>query len=150
MTNIQAAIGLAQVENGEKLVKMRRRNAMRYNKYLSNVPGIVLPPEEPWAKNVYWMYGILVEPKEFGMTMPELRKALLEKGIDTRTFFIPMHQQPVFKKKDPRFPETRGEYPVANELARKGFYLPSSSTLKKSQIKYVVRMIKEIQELKNI
>lgn len=150
LTNTQAAIGLAQTENADKLVEMRRRNAKLYNKYLSKIPGIVLPPEEPWAKNVYWMYGVLVEPEEFGMKMPELRKALQEKGIGTRTFFIPMHEQPLFKKNDPRLPDVSGNYPVADELGKKGLYLPSSSTLKEEQIKYIAETIKEIRESKNL
>ena len=83
---------------------------------------------------------------EFGMTMQELRNALHEKGIETRTFFIPMHQQPIYKKKDPRFPDTKGNYPVANELSKKGLYLPSSSTLKKYQIRHIAKTIKEIRE----
>ena len=145
LTNIQAAIGLAQVENASKLVSMRRRNARLYTKYLKNIQGITTPVEEPWAKNVYWMYGILVDSKKFGMTAPELREKLLEKGIDTRAFFIPMHSQPLFKKKDPRFPNTNGKYPVATYLGKNGFYLPSSSTLKKSQIKYIAKTIASLK-----
>ena len=145
MTNIQAAIGLAQMENINNFVNMRRRNAALYNKYLSKIPGITLPPEEPWAKNVYWMYGILIEP-EFGMSMPELREELEKRGIETRAFFIPMHSQPVYKKKDPRFPDTKGKYPVSDELSKKGFYLPSASTLKKFQIRYIAKTIRDIHK----
>ncbi len=145
LTNMQAAIGLGQLEKIDDYVNARRNNAKTYNKLLENVKGIITPPEAEWAKNVYWMYGILVED-EFGMNMPALREKLLEKGIDTRTFFIGMHKQPVYKQNDERFPDTKGHYPVADELERKGLYLPSSSHLTKEQIATVVDAIKIIKE----
>lgn len=146
MTNIQAAIGLAQLEKIDELVAARRRNAQLYNSLLKNVPGITLPPEAPWAKNVYWMYGVLVQD-EFGMSMPALRAALLAKGIDTRTFFIGMHKQPAYQNtSDERFPDCSGHYPHSDELEKRGFYLPSSSHLMKEQIAQVVDAIKNAQE----
>jgi perosamine synthetase len=99
MTNIQAAIGLAQFERIDELVEMRRRNAQLYNGYLKDVEGVKLPVEKEWAKNVYWMYSILIED-EYGMSMANLATELEKKGIETRTFFIPMHEQPVFKHMD--------------------------------------------------
>ncbi|MBT4804634.1 DegT/DnrJ/EryC1/StrS family aminotransferase [Candidatus Woesearchaeota archaeon] len=145
LTNLQAAIGLAQVEKLDDYVGMRRNNAHLYNELLKDVPGITLPPEKDWAKNVYWMYGVLVQP-EFGMTMPELCKKLKERGIDTRTFFIGMHKQPAYFGDDPRFPDTTGNYPGSDELEAKGFYLPSTSHLTNKQIIFIVNQIKEIQE----
>ncbi len=145
LTNVQAAIGLAQLEKIDDYVEARRKNAQLYNKLLQDVPGIRTPPEMSWAKNVYWMYGVLVE-NEFGMSMPQLMEELKQRGIDTRTFFIGMHKQPVYKKEDSRFPDLTGEYPVAEELERKGFYLPSSSNLTEEQINFIVNSIKEIRE----
>lgn len=146
MTNVQAAIGLAQLERIGELVAMRRRNAVLYNSLLKNVNGIRTPPEEPWAKNVYWMYGVLVGD-EFGMTMPQLREKLQQKGIETRTFFIGMHKQPVYRAGgDKRFPDCTGSYPVSDELEKRGFYLPSSSHLTKEQITEVAEAIKSLQE----
>jgi len=142
MTNIQAAIGLAQFERIDELAEMRRRNARRYNSYLKNIKGITLPPEKKWAKNVYWMYSILIED-EFGVGRTELMDRLMKKGIDTRTFFIPMHEQPVFQKMG----LFQGEsYPVAEEISRKGMYLPSSSGLKEEEIRYIYEAIREITE----
>lgn len=142
MTNIQAAIGLAQFESIDGLAEMRRRNAYLYNEYLRNIEGIRLPMEKEWAKNVYWMYSILIED-EFGMSRDELIDKLMEKGIDTRIFFIPMHEQLVFQKMD----LFKGEkYPVAEKLSRKGMYLPSGSGLKEKEIKYICDTIKEIQK----
>ncbi len=145
MTNMQAAIGLAQLENIENLVQARINNANLYNKYLSKIEGIKTPPKSDWAKNVYWMYGILIDNK-FGVKKEDIMKKLYEKGVDTRNFFVPMHKQPIYQNKDPRFPDTRGNYPVSDELSSKGFYLPSSSSLKKEEIKYIVDCIKEIKE----
>ncbi len=145
LTNLQAAIGLAQLEKIDKYVSARRNNAKLYNKLLSNVKGITTPPEAKWAKNVYWMYGILIE-EDFGISMPKLREELYKNGIDTRTFFIGMHKQPAYKGKDERFPDISGSYPISDELERKGCYLPSSSHLKKEEITKIVNTIKTIKE----
>jgi perosamine synthetase len=140
MTNIQAAIGLAQFERIDELVERRRRNAYLYNSLLRDVDGIRLPPEKEWAKNVYWMYGILIED-EFGTGRDELMMELEKREIETRTFFIPMHEQPVFQNMG----LFNGErYPVAEELARKGMYLLSSSGLREEEIRYVCEAIKGI------
>ncbi|MBS3097441.1 DegT/DnrJ/EryC1/StrS family aminotransferase [Candidatus Woesearchaeota archaeon] len=136
MTNIQAAIGVAQMEYADRLVQARIDNAHLYNKLLKDTEGITTPPKASWAKNVYWMYGVLIED-EFGISMKEASEELMKKGIETRTFFIPMHKQPVYMKKDERFPDVKGSYPVSEELSRKGLYLPSSSSLTKEQIKEV-------------
>ena len=144
MTNIQAAIGLAQLEKIDELVERRRKNAMLYNKLLEDVEGVRLPVEKEWAKNVYWMYSIIIED-DFGMSRDELMKELAKRGIETRTFFIPMHQQPVFQKMG----LFKGErYPVAEEISRKGMYLPSSSGLKEEEIEFIVNAIKEIRSEK--
>ena len=141
MTNIQAAIGLAQLERIDELVERRRKNAHLYNELLKDIEGIRLPIEKEWAKNVYWMYSILVEDK-FGMSREELMSELEKKGIETRTFFIPMHVQPVFQNMG----LFKGErYPVAEELARKGLYLPSSSGLSREEIEHICDEIRKIK-----
>ena len=139
MTNLQAAVGLAQVEQMDKFIENRRRNALEYSCRLHGIPGITTPPQAPWAKNVYWMYGILVNEKEFGMNRDELRKALADNGIETRTFFIPMHCQPIY------WEQFKGQrYPVAEQLCRDGFYLPSASSLTLSEIEYITGVIREV------
>jgi perosamine synthetase len=144
MTNLQAALGLAQLEQITDFVNSRRINARLYNQLLKDIKGITLPPEKEWAKNVYWMYGILIS-EEFGMSMTQLKQELKRRGIDTRTFFVGMHKQPMYEKEDPRFPQTGGDYPCAEELERRGLYLPSASHLSKEQIFTVVDTIKEVQ-----
>ncbi len=146
MTNVQAAIGLAQLEKIDDYINMRRRNAQLYNQLLASTKGLITPPEATWARNVYWMYGVLVQ-EEFGIGMPQLRSVLLKRGIDTRTFFIGMHNQPLYKNGvDERFPDCTGDYPHSDMLERKGFYLPSSSHLTKEQIGTVVEEIKAARE----
>ena len=139
MTNMQAAVGLAQTEQLGAFVEARRRNAALYSDLLNDIPGIVTPPEADYAKNVFWMYSILVED-EFGMTRDELRGRLAAFGIETRTFFIPMHLQPIYYK---QFEGQR--YPVAEMLCQRGFYLPSSSSLTEAHIRYIVTVIREAQ-----
>jgi perosamine synthetase len=139
MTNLQAAIGLAQTEQMDGFVTRRRENAALYTSLLQDVPGLALPVEEPWAENVFWMYGMLVED-EFGPTRDELRRCLAEEGIETRTFFIPMHLQPIY------YADFNGErYPVAEDLCRRGLYLPSASSLTRQEIEFVVRAVKVCQ-----
>jgi len=139
MTNVQAAIGLAQVEIFDELVGARIRHAQQYNAQLGHVPGLRLPPEPPGLPNVYWMYGLVVEDG-FGMTRDELRNALAARGVETRTFFVPMHCQPIY------FRKYQGQrYPVAEDLCRRGLYLPSSSSLSEQQIDYVGQQIREVR-----
>jgi len=142
MTNIQAAIGLAQFEKMDELKERRRRNAYFYNNLLKDVDGIGLPPEKEWARNVYWMYSILIKDT-FGMSRDELMDRLLENEIETRRFFFPMHQQPalqnlgLFK---------RESHPIAEELSRTGLYLPSGSGLTKEQIEYICQTINTLKK----
>jgi perosamine synthetase len=137
MTNVQAAIGLAQFEQIDRFVEMRRRNASLYNRLLQGTPGLVLPVERVGARNVYWMFGIVIED-EFGMGRDELMALLRERGIDTRTFFIPMHAQPAFRN----LGLFEGErYPVSERLAARGLYLPSGSGLSEGEIRTVCEAI---------
>jgi perosamine synthetase len=138
MTNLQAAVGLAQLEQLEGFVAARRQHALEYNCRLDGIPGIQTPREAPYAKNVYWMYGITVDEAEYGMNRDDLRRVLAENGIETRTFFIPMHCQPVY------WAQYKGErYPVAEDLCKRGFYLPSASSLTLEEIEYVAEVIRE-------
>src|SRR3989344_1504376 len=117
-----------QLEKIDELVECRISNAHLYNNLLSSIKGVITPPCAEWAKNVYWMYGILIDEK-FGMGRDKLREKLLEAGIDTRAFFVPMHLQPVYNKPNNKFsnlPDTKGKFPVSEYLGNNGFYLPSS------------------------
>ena len=141
MTNIEAAIGLAQLEKIDDLVNRRRNNARRYNAILKDIDGIKLPVERPWAKNVYWMYCITIE-KEFGISRDDVMKKLKENGVDSRSFFIPMHKQPVFLDMGLFANET---YRVAEEISEKGLYLPSSPGLTDNQVSFICDTIDKIK-----
>jgi perosamine synthetase len=125
MTGYQAAMGLAQLDKIEQVIEQKRSVARRYHERLSSVRGLKLPVEASWARNVYWMYAVVVTP-EFGVPRDALTTRLAAQGIETRTFFCPMNQQPCLKE-IPGFREV--PCPVADELWRTGFYLPSTYTL---------------------
>jgi perosamine synthetase len=139
MTNLQAAVGLAQTERIDALVEKRRRNARSYHERLSAVPGLTLPAEKAEVKNVFWMYALLVEDA-FGLSRNELRHALALRGIETRSMFIPIHLQPIYGH---LFPGQR--YPVAEALCRKGLYLPSGPGLSEEEIDFIAAGIAGIQ-----
>ncbi len=140
MTNVQAAIGVAQLENIQEFIKRRRANAALYTKMLNKVPGMQCPAEKSYAKNVYWMYGVVLNPDQFGMTRDELCRILGERGVETRFFFKPMHRQKMMRDLGGGRP---GDYPVSNRLADHGFYLPSGSGLTRDDIEHICGLVRE-------
>jgi perosamine synthetase len=137
MTNLQASLGVAQTERISENVSKKRRNAQRYSEFLKYIKGLILPTEPKGYKNVYWMYGICVQKDEFGIDRDMLRKKLADEGIETRTFFIPLHFQPVY------FEQFKGQrYPVTEMLSRDGLYLPSYVDLTLPEIKFISDTIK--------
>jgi len=144
MSNIHAAIGLAQIENAEMLVSARKNMGERYNKLLKDVLGIILPKEKENCKNVYWMYGIVLKD-EIKASRDKIVEKLKEKGVDTRNFFIPMHKQPVFlDEKIENAPDCNDSYPFSEKISERGFYIPSSSNLTDDEAIYVVEKLKEV------
>ena len=143
-TNTQAAIGLAQLEKLDDYVEMRRANAYFYNSLLKDIPGVSLPVERKNVKNVYWMYGIMIDPAEFGMGRDELMAGLRDRGVDSRRYFSPMHDQPLLDKYKLR--ENDASYPVTEAAAANGLYLPSSSSLKKEQIERVCDTLRALRK----
>jgi perosamine synthetase len=141
MSNLHAALGCAQLEKIDEYVAMRRRNAELYRVRLSSVPGLRLPIERPWAKNTYWMYGVLCE-KDFGSTRDNLISRLAQEGIETRAFFKPMHLQKAVADYGFRAPR---QMPVAEVLGIQGLYLPSSSNLTIEEIEHVSGCLADIQ-----
>ena len=137
MTNIQAAIGLAQLERIDMYLEKRRKNAERYTTQLAKIDGITTPMELPYARNSFWMYAILLESRE---KRDGLMRHLAQKEIGSRTFFIPLHQQPILKQ------YTRGdfcEFPVADDVSARGMYLPSGTGLTVKEIDAVCDAVKE-------
>lgn len=138
MTGYQAAMGLAQFGKIDRFISEKRRVAHTYNRMLGEVGGLQLPPELNGAFNVYWMYALLVKP-EFGITRDELQTILTREGIDTRTFFCPMNQQPCFWDM-PGFRKI--PCPVADRLWREGLYLPSACNLSEETIQFICNRIR--------
>jgi len=132
LTNIQAAIGLAQLEKIGQTIDIKRKNAQLYNSLLKDTKGITLPIEESWAKNVYWMYSLLIE-KDYNLKRDELIIKLKDQEIDTRPFFIPLHKMPYL--------DEGLKLPVAEDLGEKGINLPSSTRLTKEQIEKISKTI---------
>lgn len=141
MTNLQAALGLAQLEKLEEFVKRKREMGKLYTKLLGKLEAIELPLEKTeYAKNIYWVFGIVLSDK-VNFDAYEAMSRLNKLKIGTRPFFWPMHKQPVFLKMG----LFKGEkYPVAERLATRGFYLPSGLALSEQQIKHVVNSVKSI------
>lgn len=133
MTNIQAAIGLAQIEDIESRLTHKRWMAQSYTERLQNLAELELPSEKPWAKNVYWMYGVVLDESS-GMNAIEFAQQLKSMGVETRPFFLGMHEQPVFHARGLFIGEL---YPVSERIARQGLYLPSGSTLTENQVDIV-------------
>ena len=140
LTNMQAALGISQIKNIEKHVSIKRRNTKNYNKILQDMSlPIRLPMERKNVRSVFWMYGIIIENKVFKADY--LAKKLFELGIDTRPLFLGMHQQPVLK--DMKIFDNES-YPVTEELADYGLYLPSGLKLKINDIKHVCKSVKKV------
>lgn len=136
MTNLQAAVGLAQTERFEELVERRRRTGWRYRERLRNIPGLRWPEVLPEVEPVFWMNCLLVDEKEFGCGRDALRAWLASKGIETRACFIPMHFQPVYRR------AWRGaSFPVAEDWCRRGLLLPSGPRLTAEDIEFICRQI---------
>jgi perosamine synthetase len=141
MTNLQAALGVAQLERLDNFVAHKRRMGRRYTELLSGVDGLELPPEKTdYAENIYWVYGMVLKD-EVSFDAEEAMRRLGEKKIGTRPFFWPMHEQPVFARMGLCGNE---RYPVAERLARRGFYIPSGMALTDSQMDQVAAAVKDI------
>ncbi len=139
MTNVQAAIGLAQVERIGETVERKRRIGARYLAELACVPGIRMQAERAWARSVWWMNGLILE-KESGHTAASLAQGLAALGVETRPFFLGMDRQPALRSRGLFGGE---EYPVTTELADMGLYLPSGVGLSEEHQTTVITAVKQ-------
>ena len=140
MTNMQAAVGVAQMERVGALVERKVLQGEAYRKILGGIAGITLQTVRDWAKPVYWVNGIVLDD-DVPMDAVKLARRLGEKGVQTRPFFWPMHEQPVFHAMGLFKDET---YPVSERLARRGLYLPSGIALMDEQIEEVCETVKKM------
>lgn len=143
MTNVAAAIGLAQLEKVNWHVTRRREIATQYARCLGDVPGVRFQAEKPWARNVYWMTSVVLDEQwpDRDLVMEKLADA----GIETRPFFYPMHTLPIYCK------SARGQgYPISEKVAARGINLPSSAKLTEEDVGYIcdqlIRILQTIPE----
>ena len=141
MSNIQAALGVAQLERFDEFLTKKRHMGQRYEDCLRDIDGIQLPPSEtPYAQNAYWVFGIILKD-EIPLDAAEALKRMKAKGVGCRPFFWPMHEQPVFAKMG-LFKNER--YPIAERIARRGFYIPSGLTITDNQVNQVTAVLREV------
>ena len=138
MSNLHAAIGLAQTEKADEYKYKRIHNHKEYKNLLLKTPGIVFQEDEKNCENVGWMNAIVVEPNKYGKTRDDLIRYLNENGVETRLLFKSMHIQPALLKYGC---DGSGEYPVTEWLSDNGLYLPSASSLKSQDIEYICDLI---------
>ena len=139
MSNLQAALGVAQLERLDSFVQRKRRMGAYYTAALRGIKGLQLPlVETSYAQNIYWVFGLVLEDGvDFDAEVAMSR--LTAAGIGCRPFFWPMHEQPVLRRRG-LFAGER--YPVAERMARRGFYIPSGLSLSESQMEAVVHAVK--------
>jgi perosamine synthetase len=105
---------------------------------LGRLAGILLPPCAPWAYNIYWLYSIVIDEAEAGITRDELAAKLAERGIETRPFFYPVHVQP------PYLAYAKGDFPVTEWLSARGLSLPTANDIRLEDVERVCGAIEEI------
>ena len=140
-TNLQAAVGLAQLERLDEFVEKKRDMGRYYTQQFRGIKGIRLPIESTsYAENIYWVYGIVLD-EEIPVDNRSVQKLLAEEGIGSRTFFWCMHEQPVYKSQGLFQNE---KYPNSEYLARKGLYIPSGMALTRKQMEEVAEKVKKV------
>lgn len=140
LTNLQAAVGVAQVERIESIVARKRWMGHRYTERLAGLAVLQLPVEQPWARAVYWMYAVVLDAA-CGIDAAEFARRLQDEGVETRPFFLGMHEQPALLERG-LFGGER--YPVTERIARQGLYLPSGLALTEGQLDYVAAAVRRV------
>lgn len=140
LTNLQAAVGVAQIERIDEIVARKRRMGQRYTALLGGIDRLQLPVEQPWARAVYWMYAVVLAD-DAGMDAIEFARRLRDDGVETRPFFLGMHEQPALLDRG-LFAGER--YPVTERIARQGLYLPSGLALTDEQIDHVCKAVRKV------
>ncbi len=141
MTNMQAALGVAQLEKIEEKIIKKRYIGYKYDSLLADIPTIHTPlAKTEYAENIYWVYGIVLKD-DYPADAKEIANRLREYKIGSRPFFWPMHQQPIFQKMG-LFKDV--QCPNAEKIAKRGFYIPSGLGINDEKIEYVAKILKEV------
>jgi perosamine synthetase len=135
MTNIQAALGCSQLEHAEEILGRRRAIAEAYSAGLAGIRGLTEPEPLPGEEAICWMYSVLVGP-ELGLDRDALSTALRARGVDSRPFFVPLHEMPPYR--------ADGPFPVSTRLSRQGINLPSGTALTAAEIATVCLALREL------
>lgn len=141
LTNMQAALGCAQLERIETFLDIKRKNAKLYGKLLGGEPRLILPKEKPYAKCSFWMYTVLLSEKFGESERNQIIKKLQTKGIETRNTFYPLSDLPPYK-------QSNAGLSVSENAAYRGISLPSSTKLSMADIRYVCATL--LQAIKNL
>ena len=139
MSNVIAALGCAQLVNIDKVIQMKREMASFYTCFLAGIPTLQLPIEKDYAKNVYWMYQVVLIGDARGRR-EEIMSSLKEKGIETRESFVPFNKQQIFLRDGS---VRQDDCPVANDIGENGFYLPSGPVFYTDELDYVVKEVRK-------
>jgi perosamine synthetase len=145
MTNIQAAIGCAQLERLDEFVQLKRKMAAVYNKGLGSLKYFTLPPEKEWAFNGYWLYTTIVDEKA-GVSRDELIEKLMKNGIETRPVFYPLHEMPPYRQ----YVRNGQTFPVTDHLSRYGISLPSSVTITNEEQQSIINAVNAIYNTRKL
>lgn len=138
LTNVAAAIGLAQLENIDWHVSQRQSIAKQYRRHLSSVQGLAFQAEESWAQSVHWMVSVTLDRQQ-PLSRDMLMQLLAESGIETRPLFYPLHSLPSYSEQYPHL-----SLPIAEDLAARGINLPTYAGLAEENIQYICNQIKRI------
>lgn len=144
LTNLQAAVGVAQLERVESVLDRKRALAARYDEQLGGTPGIELPPRASWAEPVCWLYTIRVTP-ELGLSRDELADRLQLSGIETRPVFYPLHEMPPFQAFG-----ADAAFPVTDAVAASGLSLPSAVTLGRDDVDAIAKGIRSVVDVQQM
>ena len=140
-TNMQAALGLSQLKRIKNIVKKKRIiGNYYYNQFKNNKKILVQPPTLNKEKNIYWIFGILINDNKF--KKGNVIKKLLKLGIHCRDFFWPMHKQKIFKKM--KIFKTNYKYPNSEYLSKYGFYIPSYLGISRKTMSYISKTLNHI------
>ena len=133
ITNMQAALGVAQLERLDEFLERKRAVAAAYRAGLHDVPGVTLQDEADWASSSWWMTTLRIDGSG-GVDRDELAARLRAVGVDTRPVFVPLHLLPPYRQSGP--------LPVAEAVGGEGISLPSSTSLSDSELEYVIASVR--------
>ncbi|MBL8164455.1 MAG: aminotransferase class I/II-fold pyridoxal phosphate-dependent enzyme [Anaerolineae bacterium] len=138
MTNLQAAVGVAQMEKVERILEAKARVSATYDALLKDIPGITCPPRTEWASPVCWLYTLLVDESTFGKSRDTFMQVLQQHNVESRPVFPPMHKQPLY--------DAGITLPVTERVSDQGVSLPSAVSLTTTDIERIVGVIRAMRE----